>query len=129
MRTDKRALLLQESQDASQLLKEKSLTNMLLLIEHGLRERQKQILERLRHIQDLEELEEVVVRLPLEITYTEDVLQNRLIKVGADYVRVEDEYLVSVINEEEETIEDDSENVEEYYVGQKMLERLGISAW
>lgn len=127
MRNERATLLLQRPLEEKTL--ERPLANVLALIEHELREGQEQVIDRISKVEDIEELESVAVKLPLEVAYSEEMLRDRYTRISRDVVKVEDTHLESVVENEAEIVEEDAESVEEYYVGQRVLERLGISAW
>ena len=108
---------------------EEALTNRLLLIEHELTQAESEIVERLRNLEDIEDLEESVRYLPLNVTVDDRYVVERLKPVNVDSVALCDEQLYETLIEDSEEIDNDVEIIEEHYVGKKMLEKLGISAW
>jgi len=108
---------------------EEALTNRLLLIEHELTQAESEIVERLRNLEDIEDLEESVRYLPLNVTVDDRYVVERLKPVNVDSVALRDEQLYETLIEDSEEIDNDVEIIEEHYVGKKMLEKLGISAW
>ena len=105
---------------------EELLYNKLILLEHELNKYVHDIARKIRDISDPRSIREIVKLVDIELTREEDV--DRYRKVIATETRVELD--MEPIQECDcKRIDNESEIVEEYYIGQKILEKLLISSW
>ncbi len=113
----------------AQILEKRSeelLYNKLLLLEHELKKYVHDIARKIRDLTDLNSIREIVKLVDVELAREDDLNRYRKIVTVETPIDLE---LEPIQDCECRRIDRESEIVEEYYIGQRVLEKLLISSW
>ncbi len=102
---------------------EESLYNKLLLIEHNIKSIVTEFVKEIRSL-DYESLKNIVKMYDIDVVNVDDISRYR--PIVEDHYKVEDESILDVDYVEIKNVE---KSIEEYYLGQKIIEKALISEW
>ncbi|NPA23295.1 MAG: hypothetical protein GXO23_03255 [Crenarchaeota archaeon] len=106
--------------------REELLYNKLLLLEHELRKYRLDIAKKVCELTDPDSIREIVKMVDVELSREEDIRRYQKVSKPEKAISEDSE---PVLDDHARIIDRESEIVEEYYLGQRVLERLLISSW
>ncbi len=106
--------------------REELLYNKLVLLEHELKSYIHDIVRKARDLSDTDSIRDLVKLVDVEVSSEDNYWRYSNISVSE--IRLDND-VEPLIDNDARRVENEEEAIEEYYVGQKMVEKLLISSW